>query len=59
MIRVLIIDKDKNLVEVDLLDENYKFIFRDKIETSNIKRHKTTELLVKEIRKFFNSFKEK
>lgn len=59
MIRVLIIDKDKNLVEVDLLDENYKFIFKDKIETSNIKRHKTTELLVKEIRKFFNSFKEK
>ena len=52
MITVLIIDKDKNTIVLDLWDEEYKQIFKDKINTKKIKRHKTLLELDKEVRDY-------
>lgn len=61
MITVLIIDKEKNTVVLNLWDEEYKQIFKDKIDTEQIKKHKTLSELDKEVRAYLNLdiFKEK
>lgn len=51
MITVLIIDKDKNTIVLDLWDEEYKQIFKE-IDTKKIKRHKTLLELDKEVRDY-------
>ncbi len=60
MITVLIIDKDKNTIVIDLCEEEYKQIFKDRIDTNKIKRHKTLPALDKEVREYLklNIFKE-
>lgn len=50
MITVLVIDKDKNTIILDLWYEEYKQIFKDKVDTSKIKKHKTLLELDKEVR---------
>ncbi len=52
MITVLIIDKEKNTTVIDLWDEEYRQIFKDKVDTSKIKKHKTLPELDKEVRKY-------
>lgn len=52
MIKVILIDKAKNTIELDLWYDEYKELFKDKIDTSKIKRHKTKSDLYEEITKF-------
>lgn len=52
MITVLVIDKDKNTIVLNLWDEEYRKIFKDKIDTKKIKRHKTLPELDKEVREY-------
>ena len=52
MITVLIIDKDKNTVVLDLWDEEYRQIFKGKVDTKRIKVHKTLPELDKEVRDY-------
>ncbi len=54
MINVLIIDKEKNTVMVNLWDDEYKEIFKYKIDNSKIKAHKTIKELDKEVRDYLN-----
>ena len=58
MLKVIIIDKEKNTIELDLWDEEYKEIFRDKIDSSKIKRHKTKSDLYAEITKYLKEVNE-
>ncbi len=52
MITVLIIDKDKNTIMIDLLEEEYHKLFENKIDVNKIKKHKTLPELDKEVRKY-------
>lgn len=52
MITVLVIDKDKNTIVLNLWGEEYKQIFKDKIDDKNIKSHKTLPELDKEVREY-------
>ncbi len=54
MITVLIVDKDKNTIVVNLWDDEYKQLFQGKIVTSKVKRHKTIKELDKEVRDYLN-----
>lgn len=52
MITVLVIDKDKNTIVLNLWEYEYRQIFKDKIDTKKIKRHKTLPELDKEVREY-------
>lgn len=52
MITVLVIDKDKNTIVLDLWDEEYRQIFKGKVDTEKIKTHKTLPELDKEVRDY-------
>lgn len=52
MITILIIDKDKNTIMIDLLEEEYHKLFENKIDVNKIKKHKTLPELDKEVRKY-------
>ena len=52
MITVLIIDKAKNTIAINLWGDEYKQLFQDKIDISKVKRHKTVKELYKEISEY-------
>jgi len=52
MITVLIIDKDKNTIMINLLEEEYHNLFENKIDVNKIKKHKTLSELDKEVRDY-------
>ena len=54
MITVLIVDKNKNTIVVNLWDDEYKQIFKDKVDNSKIRTHKTIKELDKEVRDYLN-----
>lgn len=58
MLKVIIIDKAKNSIVVDLWGEDFKEIFKDKIDSSKIKRHKTKSELYEEITKYLKEVNE-
>lgn len=58
MINVLIIDKDKNTIIVDLIEEEYKQVFSNKLDSKRIKRHKTIKELDSEVRGYLKEKKE-
>ena len=49
MIEVMIIDKAKNTIVIDLWENEYKELFKGKIDTKKVKRHKTKSDLYEEI----------
>ena len=57
MLNVIVIYKAKNSIEVDLLESEYDQIFRDKIDVSKVKRHKTKTELNKDINEFLSKDK--
>lgn len=58
MVNIIIIDKDKNSVEVNLWEDEYNLIFKDKIEIKDVKKHKTLTDLNKEVRDFIKENKD-
>ena len=52
MITVLIIDKDKNTIVINLWEEEYHKLFENKIDENKIKKHKTLPELDKEVRDY-------
>lgn len=52
MIEVMIIDKAKNTIVIDLWENEYKELFKGKIDTKKVKRHKTKSDLYEEITKY-------
>ena len=55
MINVLIMDREKNTIAIDLFDNEYNAIFSGKIKAENIKRHATLKELDKEIHEFIKN----
>lgn len=52
MINVLIIDKEKNTIMINLWEEEYHKLFENKIDVNKIKKHKTLPELDKEVRDY-------
>lgn len=52
MIEVMIIDKAKNTIVIDLWENEYKELFKGKIDSKKVKRHKTKSDLYEEITKY-------
>lgn len=52
MITVLIIDKDKNTIMINLLEAEYYKLFKNKIDVNKVKKHKTLPELDKEVRDY-------
>lgn len=59
MLKVMIIDGAKNTVIVDLWENEYKELFKGKIDTKEIKRHKTKSDLYAEITKYLKEVNDK
>ena len=52
MMEVIVIDKAKNTIVIDLLENEYRELFKGKIDTKKVKRHKTKSDLYEEITKY-------
>lgn len=55
-LNVLLIDKEKNCIIVDLMQDEYDFI-KNKVDLRLVKKNKTRRELIKEVRNFLNLIK--
>lgn len=55
-LNVLLIDKEKNCIIVDLMQDEYDFI-KNKVDLRLVKKNKTRSELIKEVRNFLNLIK--
>lgn len=55
-LNVLLIDKDKNTIIIDLQQKEFDFI-KKKIDLSMVKKNNSREELMKEVRRFLNLIK--
>lgn len=55
-LNVLLIDKEKNCIIVDLMQDEYNFI-KNKVDLRLVKENKTRKELIKEVRNFLNLIK--
>lgn len=55
-LNVLLIDKEKNCIIVDLMQDEYNFI-KNKVDLRLVKKNKTRSELIKEVRNFLNLIK--
>lgn len=58
-LNVLVIDKDKNTIQLDLMENEYNLIFSDKIDTTKIKKHENIKTLDLEVRNFLKNIRKK
>ena len=58
MIQIIIIDKEKNTVVIDLLKDEYNQLFKGKIDFKKVKRHKTVKELDNEVHEYLKMMKE-
>ena len=59
MLKVIIIDKAKNTIVIDLWENEYKELFKEKIDSKKIKRHKTKSDLYAEISEYLKEVNDK
>ena len=55
MLEVILIDKAKNSVVINLLDDEYKTIFKDKINVKSVKKHRNKGDLHETLREFIST----
>ena len=55
MLEVILIDKAKNSVVINLLDDEYKQLFKNKIDDEKVKKNRTKAELHETVREFLNT----